>query len=356
MEYDIQLNNHYKNRNNSINIQIIIIVILFISFIYYISSFSLSLYSFSTKMFTTVKSADTEAVDAEAADTEAADTEAANSIGTKASSTSDVSSADINCVEQNSLGRCENCLHNNQCKKGYYCCPYMKKCVNSSTQQCSIPIADCRPMCYDNTDINKCKCSNPDFPNKWQNKTCTGAGTSTGNHDTPGLNKVPKDYNKRMLDYHNNIRKQCSSENKTMKWNQNLANYAQKYATKLALENSCNLSHSFEHHDSYSEINSGENLAMYGSTAGVNEKKGTEMAINGWAGEGYGSGKDPDAKETGHYTAMNWDTTTEVGCGYGINREKNCIVTSCNYTNTEPNIIGQYDKHVKCNKPIQLKI
>lgn len=48
-----------------------------------------------------------------------------------------------------SRGQCETCFHGDQCIEGYYCCPYMKKCVATSSMGCRTPIANCRPMCYD---------------------------------------------------------------------------------------------------------------------------------------------------------------------------------------------------------------
>ena len=69
-----------------------------------------------------------------------------------------------------------------------------------------------------------------------------------------------------MIDSHNNIRKQGSSENKKLIWNSDLAQYAKSYAQTLADNNSCNLEHLFEGHDA-SDKRVGENLAMYrGST------------------------------------------------------------------------------------------
>ena len=39
-------------------------------------------------------------------------------------------------------------MSGDQCAAGF-CCPYMKKCVASSSTGCYGPIANCQPMCYD---------------------------------------------------------------------------------------------------------------------------------------------------------------------------------------------------------------
>jgi uncharacterized protein YkwD len=39
-----------------------------------------------------------------------------------------------------------------------------------------------------------------------------------------------------ILNYHNNIRQQCSSDNATLTWDQDLADYAQKYADEVAVQ------------------------------------------------------------------------------------------------------------------------
>eukprot|EP00128_Syssomonas_multiformis_P007364 Colp12_sorted_trinity150504_noHs@15212 len=80
------------------------------------------------------------------------------------------------CIAKNSVGQCGQCIASEQCPQGYYCCPYMKKCVNSGSMPCSYPIANCSPRCYDGSDCSTaCKgsTSNPvEFPTKWQLPTC----------------------------------------------------------------------------------------------------------------------------------------------------------------------------------------
>eukprot|EP00929_Paragymnodinium_shiwhaense_P038704 TRINITY_DN20429_c0_g1_i3.p1 TRINITY_DN20429_c0_g1~~TRINITY_DN20429_c0_g1_i3.p1 ORF type:complete len:280 (-),score=28.67 TRINITY_DN20429_c0_g1_i3:43-882(-) len=81
------------------------------------------------------------------------------------------SAASQQCVKKHSLGRCEPCFSSLMCAQGWYCCPYMKKCVTRGTR-CFYPIADCRPSCF-NDDPSKCNCGNPDFRmNKWQKPLC----------------------------------------------------------------------------------------------------------------------------------------------------------------------------------------
>merc|ERR1719491_262164 len=60
-----------------------------------------------------------------------------------------------------SRAQCESCIESGQCPEGYYCCPYMKKCVSSSSMSCSYPIASCRqPTCSDNKCTSEgCDCS-----------------------------------------------------------------------------------------------------------------------------------------------------------------------------------------------------
>lgn len=152
--------------------------------------------------------------------------------------------------------------------------------------------------------------------------------------------------------YHNDLRQQCSSSAKTLSWNQDLADYAQSYAEALASENNCGLSHTFGGHGSYSDKNAGENLAMYMSSSGVDSATAAVKAVNGWAGEGYGAGA--TGSVTGHYTAMMWKDTTELGCGFGINDATNCAVTACNYASVAPNMMGQYDTEVLCTSPYSI--
>ena len=44
-------------------------------------------------------------------------------------------------------GKCQSCFLNTHCTAGFYCCPFMKKCVSSSSMGCTYPIANCRPTC-----------------------------------------------------------------------------------------------------------------------------------------------------------------------------------------------------------------
>jgi len=46
------------------------------------------------------------------------------------------------CVKPKTVGKCGKCQSKDQCKSGY-CCPYMKKCVNSGSTSCYTPIANC---------------------------------------------------------------------------------------------------------------------------------------------------------------------------------------------------------------------
>jgi hypothetical protein len=76
------------------------------------------------------------------------------------------------CIAAGSLvGKCEPCLSSAQCGAGRYCCPYMKKCVASSSESCFYPIASCVPPCH-SADPSQCACKNADFPEKWQLPTC----------------------------------------------------------------------------------------------------------------------------------------------------------------------------------------
>mmetsp|Transcript_14465 Transcript_14465/g.36576 ORF Transcript_14465/g.36576 Transcript_14465/m.36576 type:complete len:369 (-) Transcript_14465:146-1252(-) len=89
------------------------------------------------------------------------------------SSDADLATAEKKCIEKGSLGQCEACLKGEQCAPGKFCCPYMRKCVASSSDSCYFPIAGCQPMCFDTMDNSKCTCTNADFPDKWQLPTCT---------------------------------------------------------------------------------------------------------------------------------------------------------------------------------------
>ena len=41
------------------------------------------------------------------------------------------------------------------------------RCVNSGQMPCPIPVAYCRPSCYDNMDNHECTCDNEEFPDNW---------------------------------------------------------------------------------------------------------------------------------------------------------------------------------------------
>merc|ERR1712039_877925 len=59
-----------------------------------------------------------------------------------------------------SRGSCESCFLDSQCQTGYYCCPFMRKCVSSSSQSCFYPIAQCQPLCGGNAcTAQGCECS-----------------------------------------------------------------------------------------------------------------------------------------------------------------------------------------------------
>lgn len=75
------------------------------------------------------------------------------------------------CVPAHSIGQCERCTHNVQCAEGWYCCPFLKLCVEDATTQCPAQrVAGCS-NCFERSTSNpeQCEsgCENSAFPRTW---------------------------------------------------------------------------------------------------------------------------------------------------------------------------------------------
>jgi len=76
------------------------------------------------------------------------------------------------CAIQDKGEKCAKCVTSSQCAsaygQGWYCCPYMKKCVNAANMPCYTPTARCSPRCYANTFADAMKCSGCNWDlNNW---------------------------------------------------------------------------------------------------------------------------------------------------------------------------------------------
>jgi len=64
-------------------------------------------------------------------------------------------------------GGCAKCITNAQCAdaygQGWFCCPYMKKCINSSSMPCYTPTARCNPRCFANNFDEAMNCGGCDW-------------------------------------------------------------------------------------------------------------------------------------------------------------------------------------------------
>jgi len=87
--------------------------------------------------------------------------------------TFNISTSVEGCTRPGSIagGSCKNCLESAQCSSGF-CCPYMKKCVSSSSQGCSLPIASCRPTCH-TASCTSCKPTDGSSYSSWAPATCS---------------------------------------------------------------------------------------------------------------------------------------------------------------------------------------
>lgn len=121
------------------------------------------------------------------------------------------------------------------------------------------------------------------------------------------------------LKLHNQLRKAVGVG--PLKWNSKLQGQAQKWADKCQ----------FKHSNSYSSpIKAGENIAT---------NTHPDMSVLMWFAE-FGAGPPRDGGKminlAGHYTAMTWPTTKEIGCGKCQGK-----VFVCQYANAPPNIVGE---------------
>ncbi len=180
-------------------------------------------------------------------------------------------------------------------------------------------------------------------PEKEESTTSVAEQVSTDN-----TSKTDTSYSAMMTNFHNNIRKQCKVPN--MKWDEQLAAYAQDYANQMA--SAGKLDHHLGTHHSYKDMNAGENLAMSGGLNGEDRiKQASINAINGWAEEGR---KGPPPAPN-HYTAMVWKDSKKVGCG--VAEKDGRIYTACNYSDGPPNMNYPSTNKVQvpCSDPLSLQ-
>jgi len=88
------------------------------------------------------------------------------------------------CPKEENRGECERCMFSSQCEGDSYCCPYMKKCVSTSSTSCYTPIGYCDESSCDENQSGypeSCSCSNPDWPHSWVNCSYTNKSFSAMN-------------------------------------------------------------------------------------------------------------------------------------------------------------------------------
>lgn len=131
-----------------------------------------------------------------------------------------------------------------------------------------------------------------------------------------------------MVKRHNEYRKAVGVAD--LKWSNEVAAYAQKWANHLA-KTSCELEHRSTHEY-------GENLFWgYGKAytpTEITDDWGSEKRY--WRG---GKITLRNFSKVGHYTQMIWHSSTEIGCGQATCSDGS-VITVCNY-NPPGNVIGQ---------------
>lgn len=202
---------------------------------------------------------------------------------------------------------------------------------------------------------------------------------------------VKEKYATKMTEWHNEIRGKCNEfgETENLEWNEDLAKQAAEYAVKLVNLNPRQLNH-YLHDNSLkssygAKIPSSENLASF-SPGDIQQNldgllQSGKIAITGtsrvggynggWAGEGFNLGGSnlilsPTCtkggnQQSGHYTALNWSESTQLGCGTAITLKGSpYAVTVCHYTNKKGNVnlqtknANELKEVVKCTKPLSL--
>lgn len=111
----------------------------------------------------------------------------------------------------------------------------------------------------------------------------------------------------KIVDEHNSIRKKLNI--KPLLFSQDCANFAQKWAEKLAKQNN-GLIHS-------DDSKYGENLYWYSASATEHQ------VIKAWASETkyFNSRRRKANSKNGHYTQMIWENTKYVGTGMAISKD-----------------------------------
>jgi len=98
------------------------------------------------------------------------------------------------CIADKSLGKCEKCLKTEQCEGGstayprpagsWFCCPYMKRCIQTSSMGCQSPVAQCSPMCFDSKVNSQCTCVTSPVAPTWQKASCGAVQQCVGSQVT----------------------------------------------------------------------------------------------------------------------------------------------------------------------------
>lgn len=129
----------------------------------------------------------------------------------------------------------------------------------------------------------------------------------------------------RFLKGHNDVRRIYNLPD--LIWDENLANYAQRWAQHLKEKNGCNMMHR-KVAQATEDKQYGENLAWYQGKAAS-----PEAVTYYWSREckGYRHANNSCAGVCGHFTQVIWKNTEAVGCGMAKCENTRTEVWVCNY-------------------------
>lgn len=84
------------------------------------------------------------------------------------------------CVGDGSVSLCGECKESSDCMGDAFCCPWMKKCVASSSTSCSYPIAKCNPTCHTGLCDSCEPTDGSDYTTQWTCDRCIAKDTWHG--------------------------------------------------------------------------------------------------------------------------------------------------------------------------------